>query len=76
MKWILGTTAVVLVVVLSVGSIREAFGFGAVSPGDVALVVVAAAMGVGWFEVLKVISSGRRRRAGSDDNPTGAAPLP
>ena len=75
MKWILGTTAGVLVMVLSVGSIREAFGFDALSPGDVALVIVAAAMGVGWFEVLKVISSGRRRRAESDDTPMGAAPL-
>ena len=59
MKWILGITLLVLVLLLVVPSLRAAFGFGELSVLDGAVVVVAALAGVSWFELLK-----RTRRTG------------
>jgi Ca2+-transporting ATPase len=52
--WILGGALVVLVVLLTVPVLRDIFGFGAISLGDAAVVAVAAAAGVTWFELAKL----------------------
>ncbi|MFZ9628133.1 MAG: cation-translocating P-type ATPase [Ilumatobacteraceae bacterium] len=53
-KWIVGTTLVVLVALLVTPVLRRAFGFGPVGVADAGMVVGCAAAGVSWFEVLKV----------------------
>lgn len=68
-RWILGAALVVLAALLVVPTLRTAFGFGAVSVGDIAIAGSAAVLGVGWFEVFKLVVHPRRRR----DVPDGAA---
>ncbi len=59
--WILGGALAVLVALLTVPALRDVFGFGAVSLTDAAVVVVAAAAGVTWFEVAKLAGRVRPR---------------
>jgi len=66
MKWILGTALAVLVAMFAVRPLREALRFGAVTWGDVALACTTAVVGVGWFEVFKVVAHQRGARVGTD----------
>ncbi|MGE5758948.1 MAG: cation-translocating P-type ATPase [Gemmatimonadota bacterium] len=52
-KWILGSAATMLVVLLSVPGLRHAFGFGPMRPLEWLVAVVAGFIGVAWFEVYK-----------------------
>jgi Ca2+-transporting ATPase len=58
LKWILGVTSLVTVLLLYVPVLRNAFGFGSISAGDLVLVVAVAMIGVSWFEIAKAL--GRR----------------
>jgi P-type Ca2+ transporter type 2C len=62
--WVLGGATVFLAVVLCTPFLRELFRFAVLGPGDVAIAVGAAAVGVASFEVVKAIAA-RRRRARS-----------
>jgi Ca2+-transporting ATPase len=61
--WVLGGATVFLGLVLYVPALRRLFGFGVLSPADLALCVVAGAVSVFWFEVYKVVGARRRARA-------------
>jgi Ca2+-transporting ATPase len=58
LKWILALAAVLLVVLLTVPRLRQAFHFGPMSPLDWIVVTAAGCCGVAWFEIYKAI--GRR----------------
>ncbi len=70
LKWILGATASLLVVVLTVPGLRRAFNFGPITPRDWIVAVAAGFIGVAWFEVYKTITA--RHRAQTPTH-TGAA---
>jgi Ca2+-transporting ATPase len=53
LKWILALAATMLVVLLTVPWVREAFSFGAIRPVDWLVAIVAGFAGVAWFEVYK-----------------------
>jgi len=57
--WILGVAGVLLVVLLTVPGIRNAFNFGPMSLTDWLIALVAGFVGVSWFEVYKKLSSAR-----------------
>ncbi|MEY4366257.1 MAG: hypothetical protein RLZZ305_1601 [Actinomycetota bacterium] len=57
--WTVVANLFVVGALLSVGSLRSAFHLGSVSPLEVSVAGAAAAAGVAWFEVAKVV--GRRR---------------
>lgn len=59
--WIVGGALAVLVLLLSVPALRDVFGFGPVDVREVAVVVAAAAAGVTWFEVAKLLGRIRPR---------------
>jgi Ca2+-transporting ATPase len=59
LKWILTFAAVLLVVLLTVPRLREAFRFGPMSALDWLVVVAAGCGGAAWFEIYKAV--GRRR---------------
>ena len=61
MKWILGTTALLLVTVLTVPALRHAFNFGAIPAGQWGLAILAGITGVAWFEVYKTVLVRRAR---------------
>jgi Ca2+-transporting ATPase len=54
-KWILAATALLLAVMLTVPAPRNAFNLGPMTPTDWLITIVAAAAGVAWFEVYKVL---------------------
>ena len=54
LKWILGAAGALLVVLLTVPWLRDAFRFGPVSPSEWLVVLVAALVGVTWFEIYKL----------------------
>ncbi len=54
LKWILAGAATLLVVVLVVPGLRDAFDFGPMSPVEWLVALVAGCAGVVWFEVYKV----------------------
>jgi P-type Ca2+ transporter type 2C len=54
LKWILGGAAALLVVLLTVPWLRDAFGFGPVGPSDWLVALAAGFTGVAWFEIYKV----------------------
>ena len=56
LKWILAGAATLLVVVLVVPGLRDAFGFGPMSPVEWLVALVAGGAGVVWFEVYKVLA--------------------
>ena len=58
LKWILSAAVVLLVVILSVPSVRRAFSLGPVSFTDWLIAIAASCIGVMWFEIYKV--RGRR----------------
>ncbi len=58
--WILGVAGVLLVVLLTVPGIRNAFNFGPMSWREWLIALVAGFVGVSWFEVYKKLSPARR----------------
>ena len=56
LKWILGITLSVTVLVLFVPVLRRAFGFGPVGWAELAMIAVVSTLGVAWFEVLKAFA--------------------
>jgi Ca2+-transporting ATPase len=63
LKWILSLATVLLVVLLTVPSLRHAFHFGPLGALDWLVVIVASCCGVAWFEMYKGVL---RRRAAKD----------
>jgi Ca2+-transporting ATPase len=58
LKWILIGAVALLVLLLTVPTLRDAFSFGAMRPFDWLVAVVAGFVGVAWFEAYKL----RKRR--------------
>ena len=56
LKWILGATATLLVVFLTVPVFRDAFNFGPMQPSTWLIVFVAGFLGPSWFEAYKTWS--------------------
>jgi Ca2+-transporting ATPase len=61
LKWILGGAVLMLVVLLTLPAMQDAFHFGPMRPSEWIVAVGAGIAGVAWFEVYKA----RRRRASS-----------
>jgi Ca2+-transporting ATPase len=59
LKWILGATASLLVLVLALPGLRHAFNFGPISPRDWIVAVAAGFIGVAWFEIYKTVVAPR-----------------
>ena len=57
LKWILGLAGALLVALLTVPGLRNVFNFGPIRIVDALVAVGAAAVGLAWFEVFKVITS-------------------
>ncbi len=55
LKWILGATASLLIVVLTLPGLRRAFNFGPITPRDWIVAVAAGFIGVAWFELYKTV---------------------
>jgi hypothetical protein len=53
--WVVGGAAVMLAVVLNVPFLRGLFHFGPLHGSDIMLCVVAGAVSIMWFELLKVL---------------------
>jgi P-type Ca2+ transporter type 2C len=70
LKWILGGAALLLVVMLTVPSLRRAFNFGAITLGEWCVAVAAGFVAVGWFEIYKTITAQHRAQTATR---TGAA---
>ncbi|MFZ2963282.1 MAG: cation-translocating P-type ATPase C-terminal domain-containing protein, partial [Rhodoglobus sp.] len=60
LRWILLATSALLVALLLVPGLRDAFNLGPIGLGDWAVAILAGFAGVAWFEVYKVA---RARRA-------------
>lgn len=56
-KWIVAFASAMLVLLLAVPFLRDAFNFGLVSPSQAAIVVIASALGLAWFEIRKLVSA-------------------
>jgi Ca2+-transporting ATPase len=56
LKWILGIAGALLVALVSVAPLQEAFGFGPMRPVDWLVALLAGFLGVAWFEVYKVVT--------------------
>lgn len=54
LKWILGLAVILLVALLGVGELREAFDFGPMRALDWLVALAAGALGVTWFEIWKL----------------------
>jgi len=54
LKWIMSVAVGLLVLLLTVPGLRNAFSLGSVSLAQAAVAVAAAAVGVAWFEVYKM----------------------
>jgi len=72
LKWILGAASALLVLILSVPGLRDAFGFGAMRPIDWLVATAAAVAGVAWFEIYKI----RSRRSNARPSDSDAPPVP
>ncbi|OBB82678.1 cation-translocating P-type ATPase [Mycobacterium sp. 852002-30065_SCH5024008] len=59
LKWILGATASLLIVVLTLPGPRRAFNFGPITPWDWLIAVAAGFIGVAWFEIYKAVVARR-----------------
>ncbi len=59
LKWILGATASLLIVVLTLPGLRHAFNFGPMAPRDWIVAVSAGLGGVAWFEIYKTAAARR-----------------
>ena len=57
LKWILAGATTILVLLISVPVLREAFGLGPMSLQDWAIALVAAVVGVSWFEIYKTLNT-------------------
>jgi Ca2+-transporting ATPase len=57
-KWIVSAAGVLLVLLLTVSGLRDAFSFGAMRPYEWLVAVVAGLAGVAWFEIYKTARSG------------------
>ena len=69
MRWILPITTGLLVLLLTVPALRRAFHLGPLAAGEALVPVFAAAIGITWFEVYKLLTArGRAREA----TPVGA----
>ncbi len=55
-KWIIGGAGGLLVLLLSVPALREAFNLGPMEPRDWVVALAAGFLGVAWFEVYKALS--------------------
>ena len=53
--WILGLAVGLLVLLLTVPWLRDAFGLGSIEPLEALVAVLATVVGVAWFEVWKVV---------------------
>ncbi|MEZ5115872.1 MAG: cation-translocating P-type ATPase [Candidatus Nanopelagicales bacterium] len=53
LKWILAGAGILLVLLMSVPALQNAFGFGPVTPADWLLAASAGVLGVLWFEAYK-----------------------
>jgi len=58
LKWIVGAAIALLVLLLSVPVLRDAFGFGPMAPADWLVALLAGAAGVVWFEAYKALRRG------------------
>jgi Ca2+-transporting ATPase len=56
-KWIITATLLVLTAMMTVPFLRNAFDFGALSLLQFGAAIIAAFIGVAWFELFKVFSS-------------------
>ena len=59
LKWILGATTSLLIVVLTVPGLRRAFNFGPITVRDWIVAVSAGLIGVAWFEIYKTVAARR-----------------
>ncbi len=71
LKWILGGAALLLVAVLSVPGLRQAFNFGPITLAQWCVAIVAGFTGIAWFEIYKTITA---RRQAHSSTLAGAAP--
>ena len=55
LKWIIGAASVLLVLLLTVPALRNAFNLGAIELLDWLVVLIAGVAGVIWFEVYKLL---------------------
>jgi Ca2+-transporting ATPase len=69
LKWILAAAATILVALLSVPWLRDAFNFGPVEPRDWMIAVVAGLLGVAWFEIYKARLRSERVRPPVTEEP-------
>ena len=56
LKWILGGAVMLLIVLLSVPWLRDAFNLGAIALADWLVALVAGSIGVAWFEIYKAMA--------------------
>ncbi len=56
LKWILALGATMLIVVLTVPGVRDAFDFGPASPWQWLVALLAGIIGVLWFEIYKALA--------------------
>jgi P-type Ca2+ transporter type 2C len=58
-KWIVGGAATLLIVLLTVPWLRDAFRFGPLGPSEWLVALAAGLIGVTWFEIYKLATAGR-----------------
>ncbi|MGE5698229.1 MAG: cation-translocating P-type ATPase [Candidatus Sericytochromatia bacterium] len=66
LKWILGGTVLLLVLLLTVPGLRHAFNFGAITITEWSVALGAGLFAVAWFEIYKAVAA--RHRAESCDS--------
>ena len=54
LKWIFAGAVVMLVALVNVPILRDAFGFGPMTPSEWAITLCAGLISVGWFEAYKL----------------------
>jgi P-type Ca2+ transporter type 2C len=57
LKWILGGAVILLIVLLSVPWLRDAFDLGGIALADWLIALVAGSIGVAWFEIYKAVAA-------------------
>jgi len=62
--WVVGGVAVVLPLILSVPFLRTLFRFAPPHPSDLMICLIAGAVSVAWFELLKLVLAYHRRGSG------------
>jgi Ca2+-transporting ATPase len=65
LPWIMAISTAMLVALLTVPFLREAFHFGPITWTDAVVTLVAGFLGVAWFEVYKMVTAARVREAPS-----------